>query len=150
MTTVAVVGATGAVGREMLRTLERRSFPAKRVVALASERSAGSKLPYKGGDVAVEKLAQIGRRAAIFLNRNQQVEIGIEAPDDRSRRDRLRGKDPDTAYTLHVTLRARLKPLAAGLTPRAVLDTFAAIQMLDVHFPTIDGTAVLLDRQEAP
>jgi aspartate-semialdehyde dehydrogenase len=45
MTTVAVVGATGVVGREMLRTLERRNFPAKSVVALASERSAGKKLP---------------------------------------------------------------------------------------------------------
>ncbi|HVJ15925.1 MAG TPA: aspartate-semialdehyde dehydrogenase [Polyangiaceae bacterium] len=57
MTTVAVVGATGAVGREMLRTLERRNFPAKRVVALASERSAGTKLPYNGSEVVVEKLA---------------------------------------------------------------------------------------------
>src|SRR5271168_70650 len=37
------------------------------------------------------------------------------------------------AYCLHVTLRARLRPLAGGLTPRAVLDKFAAIQMLDVH-----------------
>ena len=42
------------------------------------------------------------------------------------------------AYCLHVTLRARLRPLAAGLTPRAVLDKLAAIQMLDVHFPTAD------------
>src|SRR3984957_17856701 len=40
------------------------------------------------------------------------------------------------AYCLHVTLRARLKPLAAGLTPRAVLDKLAAMKMLDVHFPT--------------
>ena len=56
MTTVAVVGATGAVGREMLRTLERRNFPAKRVVALASARSAGQKLPYKGGEIEVETL----------------------------------------------------------------------------------------------
>ena len=38
------------------------------------------------------------------------------------------------AYCLHVTLRARLRPLAAGLTPRAVLDKLAAIQMLDLHF----------------
>jgi aspartate-semialdehyde dehydrogenase len=57
MTTVAVVGATGAVGREMLRTLERRNFPAKRVVALASERSAGKKLEYRGTTLTVEKLA---------------------------------------------------------------------------------------------
>jgi hypothetical protein len=40
------------------------------------------------------------------------------------------------AYCLHVTLRARLHPLAPGLTSRAVLDKIAAIQMLDVHFPT--------------
>ena len=39
------------------------------------------------------------------------------------------------AYCLHVTLRARLMPLAGGLTPRAVLDKFADIQMLDVRFP---------------
>jgi len=38
------------------------------------------------------------------------------------------------AYCLHVTLRARLKPLAPGLTPRAVIDKLAAVQMLDVHF----------------
>src|SRR6478735_7067406 len=43
------------------------------------------------------------------------------------------------AYCLHVTLRARLKLLAGGLTPRAVLDKLSAIQMLDVHFPTTDG-----------
>lgn len=43
------------------------------------------------------------------------------------------------AYCLHVTLKARLNPLAPGLTPRAVLDKFAAIQMLDVHLPTTDG-----------
>ena len=56
MTTVAVVGATGVVGREMLRTLERRNFPAKRVVALASERSAGKKLEYRGTALTVETL----------------------------------------------------------------------------------------------
>ena len=50
------------------------------------------------------------------------------------------------AYCLHVTLRARLRPLAGGLTPRAVLDTFAAIQMLDVHFPTTDGRTLILTR----
>jgi transposase len=50
------------------------------------------------------------------------------------------------AYCLHVTLRARLKPLASGLTPRAVLDKMAAIQMLDVHFPTTDGRTLILSR----
>jgi hypothetical protein len=50
------------------------------------------------------------------------------------------------AYCLHVTLRARLKPLAGGLTPRAVLDKLAAVQMLDVHFPTTDGRILILSR----
>src|SRR6201997_5025448 len=50
------------------------------------------------------------------------------------------------AYCLHVTLRARLRPLAPGLTPRAVLDKLAAIQMLDVHFPTTDGRTLILRR----
>jgi transposase len=50
------------------------------------------------------------------------------------------------AYCLHVTLRARLKPLAPGLTPRAVLDKLAAVQMLDMHFPTTDGRTLILRR----
>jgi hypothetical protein len=50
------------------------------------------------------------------------------------------------AYCLHVTLRARLKPLAPGLTPRAVLDKLAAVQMLDVHFPTTDGRTLVMSR----
>ena len=50
------------------------------------------------------------------------------------------------AYCLHVTLRAQLKPLAPGLTPRAVLDKLAAIQVLDVNFPTTDGRTLILSR----
>ncbi|MGH9353485.1 MAG: IS1634 family transposase, partial [Terriglobia bacterium] len=54
------------------------------------------------------------------------------------------------AYCLHVHLRARLRPLAAGLTPRAVLDKFAALQMLDVHFPTTDGRELIFSRYTQP
>jgi len=54
------------------------------------------------------------------------------------------------AYCLHVTLRARLRPLAPGLTPRAVLDKFATLQMLDVHFPTTDGRTLILSRYTHP
>jgi transposase len=54
------------------------------------------------------------------------------------------------AYCLHVTLRARLRPLAPGLMPRAVLDKFATIQMLDVHFPTTDGRTLILSRYTYP
>jgi aspartate-semialdehyde dehydrogenase len=53
---VAVAGATGAVGREMLRTLEQRAFPISKIVALASKRSAGQKLPWKGGEITIEEL----------------------------------------------------------------------------------------------
>jgi transposase len=54
------------------------------------------------------------------------------------------------AYCLHVHLRACLRPLASGLTPRAVLDKFAAIQMLDVHFPTTDGRELIFRRYTQP
>jgi hypothetical protein len=54
------------------------------------------------------------------------------------------------AYCLHITLRARLRPLAGGLTPRAVLDKFALLQMLDVHFPTTDGRLLVLSRYTQP
>ena len=53
---VAVAGATGAVGREMLQVLEDRDFPASKIKALASARSAGSKLPFKGGEITVEEM----------------------------------------------------------------------------------------------
>lgn len=55
---VAVVGATGAVGREMLKTLEDREFPAHEVRALASARSAGTTVPFKGGELTVQELTE--------------------------------------------------------------------------------------------
>ena len=54
------------------------------------------------------------------------------------------------AYCLHVTLKARLRPVAAGLTPRAVLDKFATMQMLDVKLPTTDGRTLILSRYTEP
>jgi transposase len=53
-------------------------------------------------------------------------------------------------YALHVTLRRRLRDLAPGLTPRSVLEKFAAIQMIDVHLPTTDGREVILTRYTQP
>ncbi len=55
---VGVVGATGAVGREMLKTLEQREFPATVVRALASSRSAGQEIPFRDGRLVVEELAE--------------------------------------------------------------------------------------------
>lgn len=53
---VAVAGATGAVGREMLAVLDQRSFPAERVIALASKRSQGARLPFAGQELIVEEM----------------------------------------------------------------------------------------------
>jgi hypothetical protein len=54
------------------------------------------------------------------------------------------------AYCLQVTLKQRLRSLAPGLTPRAVLEIFAAIQMVDVHLPTTDGRHLVLPRYTQP
>ena len=54
------------------------------------------------------------------------------------------------AYCLQATLKAKVKPLASGLTPRAVLEKFVAVQMLDVHLPTTDGRELVLTRHTEP
>ncbi len=54
------------------------------------------------------------------------------------------------AYCLLVTLKNRLQALAPGLTPRAVLETLAPMQMLDVTFPTTDGRRLVLPRYTQP
>ena len=54
------------------------------------------------------------------------------------------------AYCLHVTLARRLHALAPGLTPRAVFEKFAAVQMIDVHVPTTDGRELVLTRYTQP
>lgn len=54
------------------------------------------------------------------------------------------------AYCLQVTLRGQLRRLAGGLTPRAVLEKFASMQMLDVHFPTTDGRQLIFRRYTQP
>ncbi|AKK02139.1 aspartate-semialdehyde dehydrogenase [Corynebacterium epidermidicanis] len=58
MTTVAVVGATGQVGRVMRAILEERNFPCDDIRFFASARSAGSTLPFRGKDITVEDLAE--------------------------------------------------------------------------------------------
>ncbi len=53
---VAIAGATGAVGVEMIRTLEQHRFPVRKLKLLASQRSVGKKMKFNGTDVAVEEL----------------------------------------------------------------------------------------------
>lgn len=56
MYNVAVAGATGAVGVEMVKTLEKRNFPVKNLKLLASKRSAGKTMTFKGEPVVIEEL----------------------------------------------------------------------------------------------
>lgn len=68
---VAVVGATGAVGETMIEILEQRNFPVGEVYALASERSAGKRIPFKGGSLVVQDLATFDF---------SRVQIGLFSP----------------------------------------------------------------------
>lgn len=68
---VAVAGATGAVGHEMIAILEQRDFPVNELRLLASERSIGVKLPYKGKELAVQQLTE---------NSFEGIDIGLFSP----------------------------------------------------------------------
>jgi len=66
---VAVVGATGAVGTEMIEVLEERKFPVTRLVPLASTRSAGGTVTFEGNEVPIEVLTKdsfVGVDIALF------------------------------------------------------------------------------------
>ena len=53
---IAIVGATGAVGHELLAVLEQRQFPLRELRLFASPRSAGVRLPFRGGELPVQAL----------------------------------------------------------------------------------------------
>jgi len=55
---VAVLGATGAVGTEMIKILEERNFPVKALTAFASERSAGKQVRFRGKELTVEAVSE--------------------------------------------------------------------------------------------
>ena len=65
---VVIAGATGAVGEVMLEILEEREFPVEEIFLLASERSEGKRLQFRGKNVRVERLDQFDfSRAQIGL-----------------------------------------------------------------------------------
>ncbi len=68
---VAVAGATGAVGNEMIATLEQRIFPVKNLILLASSRSVGKRLTFKGQDIKVEELKE---------DSFKDIQIGLFSP----------------------------------------------------------------------
>ena len=53
--TVAILGATGAVGQEMIKVLQERNFPVKKLIPLASRRSAGKTLMFRGEEVTIQE-----------------------------------------------------------------------------------------------
>ena len=64
--TVAILGATGAVGQEMMKILEERNFPVGKLVPLASARSAGKQLKFRGLSVVVPSRSEKCFVYAIF------------------------------------------------------------------------------------
>lgn len=69
--TVAVAGATGAVGNEMIATLEQRNFPVKKLKLLASSRSVGKTITFRGEDIPIEELTEHSFKG---------VDIGLFSP----------------------------------------------------------------------
>ena len=55
---VAIVGASGAVGKEMIKVLASRNFPIKELILLGSKRSAGTSLSFKGNDITIQQLTE--------------------------------------------------------------------------------------------
>ncbi len=75
--TVAILGATGLVGRTMLRLLEERAFPCESVRLFASERSAGEPLAFRGAELRVEPVNEgcfRGVEVALFAVDNSQAQ----------------------------------------------------------------------------
>ncbi len=71
---LAIVGATGAVGGELLQVLEKRNFPAAELRLFASARSLGKKIFFRGSAIAVQELSEAalqGMDIVIFQRRAQ-------------------------------------------------------------------------------
>ncbi len=76
---IAIVGATGAVGEEMLRVLERRNFPVSKLRLLASARSVGKTMTFRGEKVTVEEL-----KADAFGGIDLALSTALSSPDARN------------------------------------------------------------------
>jgi transposase len=102
-------------------------------------------------DPAVLWQAYIQLTAIEEVFKHLKSELGLR-PNFHQREDRMEAHIfiAFMAYCLLVTLQARLRPLASGLTARAVLEKFAAQQMVDVHLPTTDGRYLILSRYTEP
>ena len=75
---VAVVGATGNVGREMLEILHERNFSVKEVVALASERSSGQEVSFGDQDLKVQNLGSYDFKGTDFVFSSPGAKVSAE------------------------------------------------------------------------
>jgi hypothetical protein len=114
-------------GRYLLRTNLTESDPAKLWSLYLQLLAVEEAFKNLKGDLAIR---------AIFHQKEERVEAHIFVSF--------------LAYCLHVTLGQRLHALAPGLTPRSILEKFAALQMIDVHLPTTDGREIILTRYTQP
>lgn len=157
----------------------KHQFPAGwRLVSIeVPESGAGNNAPTFRFQLRKDKLRQVRRREGRYLLRSNlsgedparlwqfyiqltQVEAAFkDLKDDLSLRPIFHQLEHRIeahilvaflAYCLHVSLRGHLRALAPGLTPRSMLEKFAAIQMLDVHFPTSDGRELIFRRYTQP
>ena len=73
---IAIVGATGNVGRKVLEVLERKNLPISEIFLVASARSAGSKINFKGKDIEVENLEtfDFSKAKITFLQRVEKFQ----------------------------------------------------------------------------
>ena len=137
--TVAVVGATGQVGRVMRTILEERNFPVETIRFFASARSAGSTLPWKGAEVVVEDVATAdfsGIDIAIFSvvdnssawRKDPEVPLVVSEVNGADVADRPKGIIANPNCTTMAVMPA-IKPLAqaAGGIERLTVSSYQAV-----------------------
>jgi aspartate-semialdehyde dehydrogenase len=154
---VAIVGATGAVGVEMLLCLEQRNFPLSKLKLLASARSAGKKMTFRGQEITVEELTHdsfgdvdialfsaggqisleyapsAARAGAVVIDNSSAFRMDAEVPlvvpeiNPEAAKDRARGIIANPNCTTIISLMA-LKPLHDAFGLRSVIaSTYQAV-----------------------
>ena len=78
---VAIAGATGAVGVEMLKTLERRNFPVASLKLLASARSAGKKMKFRGEELVIEEMTEASFKGADVALFSVEDDVPLVVPE---------------------------------------------------------------------
>jgi hypothetical protein len=133
----------GVKGPELYRLNRRAHEIQVRLLAVAFDYS-DRKRPARLSEIPVRLVARsnLGRAAGAQVKR--------KTPSPAVVRSRVEPDIAFLAYCLHVTLARRLHALAPGLTPRNVLEKFAAMQMIDVNMPTTDGRELVLTLYTEP